>query len=235
MNTGLPMRLRLLARAVLACASFATGLLAEDSNPGQLNLEPLLSGRALIILAAPDDRKSEYHRTVARLRSEAGESLIGDGGVIFVSLLERGHSRFGPVRLSMATAVAMRGRFGLASGEYTALLIAPNGSELMRRRGAVTISMVVSALQDAGLAIEELGVDSEDPQSGRRRREFSDRVLALADREFSQTSLEFGAAEAFKRYLGESAVELPAGAAPQRGRKSIYDSMVRRLDTTPIA
>jgi len=49
--------------------------------------------------------------------------------------------------------------------------------------------------------------------------------LLQTDKDFSQASLELGAAEAFNRYLIQDALELPAGKKPVQGRKNIYDMM----------
>jgi len=57
--------------------------------------------------------------------------------------------------------------------------------------------------------------------------ESSAEELLAADRAFAQYSVEAGAAEAFKAYLLENALQLPAGRAPIRGRNAIYESMVQ--------
>jgi len=55
--------------------------------------------------------------------------------------------------------------------------------------------------------------------------------LLQTDKDFSKASLENGAAEAFKQYLTEDALELPAGKNPVEGRKNIYDMMKENQDT----
>ncbi len=50
-------------------------------------------------------------------------------------------------------------------------------------------------------------------------------LLLQTDREFSAYSALHGAAEAFKEYLVEDALQLPAGEAPIHGRDSIYEAM----------
>jgi ketosteroid isomerase-like protein len=49
--------------------------------------------------------------------------------------------------------------------------------------------------------------------------------LLQTDIEFSKKSVELGAAEAFRLYLADSALELPAGGEPVMGRDSIYSEM----------
>jgi len=49
--------------------------------------------------------------------------------------------------------------------------------------------------------------------------------LLKTDIEFSKTSVEKGAAEAFYFYLAEDAVQLPAGLPPIVGREKIRESM----------
>lgn len=49
--------------------------------------------------------------------------------------------------------------------------------------------------------------------------------LLQADREFALKSLEVGAAEAFKMFLTEDAIQLPAGSNPRFGRDTIYHTM----------
>lgn len=49
--------------------------------------------------------------------------------------------------------------------------------------------------------------------------------LLKTDIEFSKTSVEKGAAEAFYFYLADDAVQLPAGSPPIVGRKAIRESM----------
>jgi ketosteroid isomerase-like protein len=49
--------------------------------------------------------------------------------------------------------------------------------------------------------------------------------LLQTDIEFSKKSVEVGAAEAFKLYLADSAIELPAGGEPVMGGDSIYSEM----------
>ena len=50
-------------------------------------------------------------------------------------------------------------------------------------------------------------------------------TLLETDRKFSETSLEKGAAEAFRQFLSEDALQLPAGSNPISGRESIYREM----------
>lgn len=50
-------------------------------------------------------------------------------------------------------------------------------------------------------------------------------LLLQTDREFSAYSVLHGAAEAFKEYLVEDALQLPAGEAPIHGREGIYEAM----------
>jgi hypothetical protein len=52
----------------------------------------------------------------------------------------------------------------------------------------------------------------------------ADRLLQ-ADRDFAKASENKGAAEAFARYLAEDAMQLPGGAQPLFGRKTIVDNM----------
>jgi ketosteroid isomerase-like protein len=49
--------------------------------------------------------------------------------------------------------------------------------------------------------------------------------LLQTDIEFSKKSVEVGAAEAFKLYLADSAIELPAGGEPVMGGDSIFSEM----------
>ena len=49
--------------------------------------------------------------------------------------------------------------------------------------------------------------------------------LMQTDKEFAQFSVNQGAAEAFKEYLTENALQLPAGRNPVEGRSNIYDIM----------
>ena len=50
-------------------------------------------------------------------------------------------------------------------------------------------------------------------------------ALLETDRDFSAYSVEYGAAEAFNKYLLEEAFQLPAGQHPIYGRENIYLSM----------
>lgn len=56
--------------------------------------------------------------------------------------------------------------------------------------------------------------------------------LLNVDREFAQMSRQQGAAEAFKAYLAENALELPNGSHPINGRNSIYTSMQEGPEVT---
>lgn len=63
--------------------------------------------------------------------------------------------------------------------------------------------------------------------------------LLNTDRQFAASSVEKGAAEAFRMYLDENALSLPNKANPMRGRQSIYESMLDipkdyKLEWTPI-
>ena len=49
--------------------------------------------------------------------------------------------------------------------------------------------------------------------------------LLQTDKDFSETSLKLGAAEAFNQYLTEDALELPAGKNAVQGRDNIYNMM----------
>jgi len=51
--------------------------------------------------------------------------------------------------------------------------------------------------------------------------------LFQTDMEFSEFSVENGAAEAFKMYLMEKAVQLPSGQNPILGRDKIYEDMIK--------
>lgn len=51
--------------------------------------------------------------------------------------------------------------------------------------------------------------------------------LLETDQEFSRMSVEKGAAEAFKFYLAQDALQLPQGAHPIQGRDSIYQGMIQ--------
>ena len=51
--------------------------------------------------------------------------------------------------------------------------------------------------------------------------------LLQTDMEFSEFSIENGAAEAFRMYLMEKAVQLPSGQNPIRGRDKIYKDMLK--------
>lgn len=49
--------------------------------------------------------------------------------------------------------------------------------------------------------------------------------LLDADRAFAQASINYGYAEAFKRYLAEDAIQFPEGGEPVYGRDTIYERM----------
>ena len=49
--------------------------------------------------------------------------------------------------------------------------------------------------------------------------------LLETDGEFSRTSVELGAVEAFYRFFADDAVQLPGGGHPVYGRESIYEVM----------
>jgi len=52
------------------------------------------------------------------------------------------------------------------------------------------------------------------------------KMLLDTDRQFAKTSIEIGAAEAFRMYLIEDALQLSAGANPIEGRENIYQGML---------
>ena len=52
------------------------------------------------------------------------------------------------------------------------------------------------------------------------------KALLNTDRQFAKVSVEKGAAEAFRMYLTEHALQLPAGSNPIYGRESIYQGML---------
>jgi len=54
--------------------------------------------------------------------------------------------------------------------------------------------------------------------------------LLATDREFAAASVARGAAEAFREYLLEGALQLPAGSMPIEGRENIYRKMKTGLD-----
>ena len=54
--------------------------------------------------------------------------------------------------------------------------------------------------------------------------------LLQTDKEFAQFSVNQGAAEAFKEYLTENALQLPAGRNPIQGRNNIYAIMKENQD-----
>jgi len=78
-----------------------------------------------------------------------------------------------------------------------------------RRHGRAVFAAAVLALAPAGMA-----------------RAAGEDALLQADREFSQLSVQRGAAEAFFRYCAEDAVQFPVGGAPLHGREQIRDSLV---------
>ncbi len=71
----------------------------------------------------------------------------------------------------------------------------------------------------AGIILIMSGCGSQ-PEIGQQRE-----LLLQTDREFSAYSARHGAAEAFKEYLLEDALQLPAGEVPIHGRDGIYESM----------
>jgi ketosteroid isomerase-like protein len=50
--------------------------------------------------------------------------------------------------------------------------------------------------------------------------------LLETDRAFAQASIDHGSAEAFRMYLAEDALMLPAGGTPITGREAIYERMI---------
>jgi ketosteroid isomerase-like protein len=60
-------------------------------------------------------------------------------------------------------------------------------------------------------------------------------ALLATDRAFAQASLDIGAAEAFKQYLAEDALQLPAGANPISGREAIYTGMLDAPEDAELA
>lgn len=52
-------------------------------------------------------------------------------------------------------------------------------------------------------------------------------ALLETDRAFALHSVEHGAAEAFRKYLLEDALQLPSGQLPMRGRETIYTEMLK--------
>jgi ketosteroid isomerase-like protein len=55
--------------------------------------------------------------------------------------------------------------------------------------------------------------------------EAEQKALLETDQAFARASLEHGAAEAFRIYLAEDALALPAGSQPVIGRETIYQRM----------
>lgn len=74
-------------------------------------------------------------------------------------------------------------------------------------RGAAVLAIVLAGCQPAPDAEKELG------------------SLLATDREFAAASVARGAAEAFREYLLEEALQLPAGSMPISGRDNIYREM----------
>ena len=60
-------------------------------------------------------------------------------------------------------------------------------------------------------------------------------ALLAADRTFAQTSIDSGAAEAFRQYLAEEAIQLPSGAHPIHGREAIYLGMLDAPEDAELA
>jgi len=58
--------------------------------------------------------------------------------------------------------------------------------------------------------------------------------LMLTDRQFSETSLKFGASEAFNRYLDGDARLLPSGEIPIFGRDAIYKKLSTSLQNIKL-
>jgi len=54
--------------------------------------------------------------------------------------------------------------------------------------------------------------------------------LLATDREFAAVSVERGAAAAFREYLLEDALQLPAGSMPLKGRENIFREMLKGGD-----
>ena len=61
------------------------------------------------------------------------------------------------------------------------------------------------------------------------------KALLRVDRDFAAASAEFGAAEAFNRYLADDAIQMPAGGNPVLGRLAIYEGMKEGDETYALA
>lgn len=61
------------------------------------------------------------------------------------------------------------------------------------------------------------------------------KVLLAADIAFAQASLDNGAAQAFKQFLADEAIQLPAGANPISGRDAIYTGMLDAPEDAELA
>jgi ketosteroid isomerase-like protein len=59
--------------------------------------------------------------------------------------------------------------------------------------------------------------------------------LVQTDMDFSQASVEKGAAEAFKMYLAEDAIQLPTRANPIVGRDAIFENMSKNSGSYMLA
>lgn len=60
-------------------------------------------------------------------------------------------------------------------------------------------------------------------------------ALLQVDREFAAASAEFGAGEAFNRFLTDDAMQMPAGGNPVIGRTAIYEGMKEGVETYTLA
>ena len=81
----------------------------------------------------------------------------------------------------------------------------------------------------AGIMLIMSGCGNQPP-SGKERE-----LLLQTDREFSAYSVQHGAAEAFKEYLLEDALQLPDWELPIHGREQIYKSMAKASGTYTLS
>ena len=110
--------------------------------------------KRLLLIFAPSEDHPDCRFLADELRRQPDR--VHDRDVLVFSILEKGQSRLGDVRLDKAAGELLRKRFPVKQGAFTVVLIGKDGGEKLRREEGVTIGEIFGLIDTMPMRRREM-------------------------------------------------------------------------------
>ena len=117
-------------------------------------LEPHLWENRILLLFAPDEGDTALQQTRDELERQACE--MEDRDFVVGYILTKGSSRLGDRNLSASQAASLRGRYGIESQRFTALLIGKDGGEKRRDTSVPDLNSLFNLIDGMPMRRQEM-------------------------------------------------------------------------------